>query len=120
MPFVHAVRAERSSFRSMRRFALISAVGLLACAPAVAAAATIKVKPTTVHTGHKVRVHGNVSDCTSLPLLPPPSPPPHDFAGVPAISVAVASSGHSPRRVRIPAAPGTYKITGRCGGGNIG
>jgi hypothetical protein len=104
----------------MRRLAI--ALGLVACATASASAsaATIKVDPGTVQTGHKVRLHGKVADCSEVVLLSHAFPHHHEFAGVASVTIKVQPDGHYSRRVRIPANPGTYKITGRCGGGNLG
>jgi hypothetical protein len=102
----------------MRCLAVVLALAF--CAPAFGATATIRVKPKTVVSGNKVRVHGTVPECEQLTLISRAFPHRHEFAGVPAIFVDVQADGHYSRKVRIPAGPGTYKITGRCGGGNIG
>jgi hypothetical protein len=44
------------------------------------------------------------------------------FAGVPALFAQVGSAGRFSAKTRIPATrrPGTYVLTARCGGGNLG
>jgi len=46
----------------------------------------------------------------------------HDFAGLPAVLARVKSGGSFRVTTRIPATkrPGRYRVTGRCGGGNLG
>ena len=46
----------------------------------------------------------------------------HSFAGVPAVFAQVGSAGRFSTTTRIPAtrSPGTYLLTARCGGGNLG
>jgi hypothetical protein len=101
--------------------ATATAAGL--AAPAVAATPTIKASPNPVHRGELVRVYGVVTGCGgSVTLISKAFPHTHDFAGLPAVFARRSSSGSYSVRVRIPArrAPGTYTITGRCGGGNLG
>jgi hypothetical protein len=106
-------------------------VGLLAPAtPARAASATaLQVRPSSIVAGDTVVVSGSVgpapagSACgTSLMLLSRAFAHTDAFAGVPAVVAAVKPDGTFAVTTRIPrpTPAGTYSITGRCGGGNIG
>jgi len=106
-------------------------VGVLApAAPAWAASATtLQVSPRATTAGDTVVVSGSVgpapagSACaTSLMLLSRAFVHTHEFAGVPAVIAAVKPDGTFTTSTRIPRStpPGTYDLSGRCGGGNIG
>ena len=99
------------------------AVGL--ATPAAAAGPTIQVNPNPVHRGQTVRVHGVVPGCPrgdQVTLISRAFSHRHDFAGLPAIFTTVRRVGGLSRRTRIPRGrrPGLYRITARCGGGNLG
>jgi hypothetical protein len=96
---------------------------------AVQAPPTLQVSPRSVTAGDTVTVSGSLvpapadSACaTSVLLLSDAFVHTDDFAGVPAITAAVKAGGDFAVTTRIPSskAAGTYPITGRCGGGNIG
>jgi hypothetical protein len=106
-------------------------VGMLApAAPAWAAsAATLHVSPSSVTAGDLVVVSGSVgpapagSACeTSLMLLSRAFVHTDEFAGVPAVIAAVKPDGTFAATTSIPRSTpaGTYDISGRCGGGNVG
>jgi hypothetical protein len=106
-------------------------VGMLApAAPAWAApATTLQVSPSSITAGDTVVVSGSVgpapagSACeTSLMLLSRAFVHTDEFAGVPALIAAVKPGGTFTTTTRIPRSTpaGTYTISGRCGGGNIG
>jgi hypothetical protein len=106
-----------------RSTALAAALSAGFVAPAVSAAPTIKAGPNPVRRGELVRVYGVVTGCGgSVTLISKAFPHTHDFAGLPAVFARRTSTGSYSVRVRIPArrARGTYAITGRCGGGNLG
>lgn len=92
------------------------------------ARSTLQVSPRSVTAGDNVTVSGSLppapgSECaTALTLLSRAFVGTHEFAGVPAIAAAVKADGAFTVTTRIPRskAAGTYDITGRCGGGNIG
>jgi hypothetical protein len=109
---------------TLRSTALAAAFTLAAVAPALSANPnTIKVDPSSVHRGKVVRVYGVVVDCQgSLTLISKAFPHTHEFAGVSAVYVTPAATGQYHVRVTIPKSRkvGTYTISGRCGGGNIG
>jgi hypothetical protein len=105
--------------------------GMLApAAPASAApATTLRVSPSSVTAGGTVVVSGSVgpapagSACaSSLMLLSRAFVPTDEFAGVPALTAAVKPDGTFTTTTRIPRSTpgGTYAISGRCGGGNLG
>ena len=103
---------------------------LVPAAPAWAApATTLQVNPSSVIAGDTVVVSGSVgpapagSACaTSVMLLSRAFAPTEEFAGVPAVAAAVRPDGTFAATSRIPQSTpaGTYSISGRCGGGNIG
>ena len=106
-------------------------VGMLApAAPASAApAATLRVSPSSVTAGDTVVVSGSVgpapagSACaSSLMLLSRAFVHTDEFAGVPALTAAVKPDGTFTTTTRIPRSTpaGTYTVSGRCGGGNLG
>jgi hypothetical protein len=105
-------------------------VGMLApAATASAAPTTLRVSPSSVTAGDTVVVSGSVgpapagSACaSSLMLLSRAFVPTDEFAGVPALTAAVKPDGTFTATTRIPRSTpaGTYTISGRCGGGNLG
>jgi hypothetical protein len=109
---------------------ITATVGLLApAAPAWAAPATLQVNPTSITAGDTVVVSGSVgpapagSACaTSVLLLSRAFAHTDEFAGVPAVVAAVRPDGTFSATTRIPSstAAGTYDVSGRCGGGNLG
>jgi len=104
--------------------AAVAVVALLA-GPALAAGATIHVHPTSVPAGGTVTVSGSVPGCPvgdQVTLISKAFVHTHDFAGLPAIFTPVKPGGTFSTTTRIPSTrtPGTYGITGRCGGGNLG
>ena len=116
----------------MRRlFALsgmILVVVLAAAAPA--SAATLAVSPTSVQTSGTVTVSGDVlvngtRTCAvgdDVTLISNAFVGFSEFAGEGALVVPVDATGHFTSTVTLKpsVAAGTYTITGRCGGGNIG
>jgi hypothetical protein len=108
----------------MRTRSFVLALALCAATPAAADddVATIHVTPKTVVAGKQVRVHGIVAACPVVTLLSRAfGRSGGEFAGVPKVDAAVKHAHYSVK-VRIPATkkPGTYDITGRCAGGNLG
>src|SRR5215211_2327978 len=109
--------------RTSTAFLAVAALGL---APGQAfAQATMHVKPKSVHAGKRVRVFGSAGGCMpggTVTLISRAFPATHEFAGVPAVFTPVRPSGNYSRRVRIPKGktPKRYRITARCGGGNLG
>jgi hypothetical protein len=106
-------------------------VGTLAPAASAwaASAATLQVSPGSVTAGDPVVVSGSVgaapegSACaTSVLLLSRAFVHTHEFAGVPAVTAAVKPGGAFTATTRIPSSTpaGTYTVSGRCGGGNLG
>jgi hypothetical protein len=105
---------------------LVAAVAAVAAVPAAAQAASLKVSPDRVSPGAQTRVFGSAAGgCPAgdrVTLISRAFPGTHRFAGVPAVFATTGPSGAFSKRVRIPAgrAPGSYTVTGRCGGGNLG
>src|SRR6266704_2068106 len=103
--------------------AAVAAVTLLA-APAWAAPVAIQVSPKSVVAGGTVRLSGSVGpDCSgAVTLISKAFAHTHDFAGLPAVIATAGPGGTFATATRIPRSkvPGTYTITGRCGGGNLG
>jgi hypothetical protein len=93
-----------------------------------AAHSRLQVSPPSVTAGDTVTVSGWLppapgSECaTGVTLLSRAFVGTHEFADVPAIGAAVKADGTFTVTTRIPRAKaaGTYDITGRCGGGNLG
>jgi hypothetical protein len=88
-----------------------------------AAHPTIKVDPHSVQAGSPVTVHGVVPGCRGpVTLISRAFRHTHDFAGLPAIYARVGKGGAYSVDARIPESrrQGTYTVTGRCGGGNLG
>jgi len=85
----------------------------------------LSVKPGTVRRGASVLVSGVAGGCTSgdqVTIISRAFVATHRFAGVPALFAQVGSAGRFSAKTRIPATrrPGTYALTARCGGGNLG
>jgi hypothetical protein len=109
--------------------AVVFAMLTLLAAPAWAAPATIHVSPSSVAAGDTVTVSGSVGpdsaalECPDgVTLISEAFVHTHDFAGLPAVVAAVQPDGTFTATTEIPRskAAGTYTITGRCGGGNLG
>jgi hypothetical protein len=108
------------------RVAALAILIWLAVTASAAAASTINVSPSTVAAGGTVTVSGSVaggcSPGSQVTLISKAFNPAHEFAGVPAITTSSQSNGHYSVSTQIPSgtAPGSYSVSGRCGGGNIG
>lgn len=105
---------------------VLVAVTFLTASAAATAAPTIRVSPDRAYRGEVVRVFGNVDGgCapgSQVTLLSRAFRRTNEFAGVPAIFARVRSNGSFSKRTRIPRRRrlGRYRISGRCGGGNLG
>ncbi|HST14363.1 MAG TPA: hypothetical protein VLJ44_05875 [Gaiellaceae bacterium] len=85
----------------------------------------LSVSPTTVRRGGTVLVSGVAGGCTAGDRVTVSSrafAATRSFAGVPAVFALVGPAGRFSAKARIPAIrrPGTYVVTARCGGGNLG
>jgi hypothetical protein len=109
--------------------AVVFAMLMLLAAPAWAAPATIRVSPSSVAAGNTVTLSGSVGpdsaalECPDgVTLISEAFVHTHDFAGLPAVVAAVQADGAFTATTTIPRskAAGSYTITGRCGGGNLG
>ena len=85
----------------------------------------LAVTPRTVKRGRTVLVRGVAGGCTTgdtVTILSHAFAATHSFAGVPAVYGQVGSAGRFSALAWIPPrrAPGTYTVTARCGGGNLG
>jgi hypothetical protein len=114
-----------------RMFVLVGVAAVAVCALALpASAASITVSPTSTATSGTVTVSGDVlvngtRTCAvgdDVTLISNAFAGHGEFAGEGAVTVAVDSTGHFTTTVTLDAsvAPGTYTVTGRCGGGNLG
>jgi hypothetical protein len=106
-------------------FAAGTAVAALALAGTVAAAVSLTVAPASVHRGHRVIIRGNAGDCPAgdaVTIISRAFAHTQDFAGQPAVFALVRSGGKFGIRPRIPStkAVGSYSVSARCGGGNLG
>jgi hypothetical protein len=111
--------------RRWRSVGLVAIAAAALAAPAVAARPTIAVDPNSVHRGQFVRVHGIVPGCPrgdQVTLLSRAFSHAHEFAGIPAVFAHVGRHHRYFIRTRIPAGRrlGRYRVSGRCGGGNLG
>ena len=85
----------------------------------------LDVSPRSVHRGTTVIVSGVAGGCTAgdrVTVISRAFAATQTFAGVPAVYAPVGSAGRFSTRARIPATrrSGTYVVTARCGGGNLG
>ena len=83
------------------------------------------VSPGTVHRGGTVTISGSAGDCPrgdAVTIISRAFPRTHEFAGVPALFATVGANGRFRVTTRIPRRRpvGTYVVTARCGGGNLG
>src|SRR3954471_15977946 len=111
----------------MKRVVVSCAAALVMCvlAGAVGAATSLTVAPSPVHRGHRVIVRGNADGCPigdAVTIISKAFAHTQDFAGLPAVFARVRSGGKFGIRPRIPAskAVGSYGVSARCGGGNLG
>ena len=86
---------------------------------------SLAVSPSHVHRGHRVTITGNASGChvgNQVTILSRAFAHTHEFAGVPAVFATVQSCGKFKTGPRIPSARhvGSYGVSARCGGGNLG
>src|SRR4051794_34298277 len=102
-----------------------SAVGLaFASWLPVAGAVALTVTPSSIAAGGSVNVTGNCEPNSSGTAMSPAflHDATHDFAGVGAVTFTTDAAGNFSAAAQIPAtrSPGSYKVTARCGGGNLG
>jgi len=102
-----------------------TAVAALAFVGTVTAATSLTVAPASVHRGHRVIIRGNAGDCPvgdGVTVISKAFAHTHDFAGLPAVFARVRAGGKFGIRPRIPStkAVGSYSVSARCGGGNLG
>ena len=105
-------------------------LGITLGTPALVSAASINVSPGTVAPGGNVRLSGDVlaggtPGCevpATVTLISDAFAGLEEFAGVGAVNLPVDATGHFDSTVTLTAsvAAGTYTISGRCGGGNLG
>jgi hypothetical protein len=105
--------------------AIVVASGLDVAGRTSATTVALTVSPSTVRRGGSVLVRGVAGGCTSgdtVTIISPAFSPGHSFAGVPAVFAEVGAAGRFSTTARIPARrrPGSYVLTARCGGGNLG
>jgi len=105
--------------------AIVVASGLDVSTRTSAVDKALAVRPTTVRRGRTVLVRGVAGGCTAgdtVTILSRAFPATRSFAGVPAVYGQIGSAGRFSAVARIPLvrAPGTYTVTARCGGGNLG
>src|SRR5262249_49149789 len=86
---------------------------------------SLTVTPTRIGRGGTVLISGVAGGCPAgdgVTILSRAFSPVHSFAGVPAVYASVGAAGRFSARASIPRLrrPGSYVITARCGGGNLG
>ena len=115
---------------------IVAIVGLAVLAPAALAASSshfLKVSPSKATQGQIVKVSGSVDhgcqigqtgDVATIVSKAFKGATRHRFAGVPAVKASLAKSTDGTFSIKVTLSnnvnPGTYKVTGRCGGGNFG
>jgi hypothetical protein len=110
----------------IRLLALLPLAATLAVASTAGAAPpSLTLTPTSVERGHRVAIKGSADGCVvgdTVSVLSHAFVHTHDFAGVPAVYAKVRAGGLFRTTTVIPVtrAPGTYTLTARCGGGNLG
>lgn len=105
-------------------------LGITIGTPGLVSAASINVSPGTVAPGGNVRLSGDVlaggtPGCEvpgTVTLISDAFAGLDEFAGVGAVNLPVDATGHFDSTVTLTAsvAAGSYSISGRCGGGNLG
>jgi len=110
--------------------ALVIASVVLVLGAGSAVAATIDVNPSTVDAGGQVTVSGDVlangtPGCTvpgDVTLISPAFVGLGEFAGTGATTATADASGNFTTTVTLSpdVTPGSYTVTGRCGGGDLG
>jgi hypothetical protein len=103
--------------------ALLSALAVATAA--TAAAPSLSLTPSSVKRGNTVLIKGSADGCAvgnSVFIISRAFVHTHDFAGLPAVLAKVKKGGSFRVTTRIPATkrPGRYRVTARCGGGNLG
>ena len=90
----------------------------------VAAKPSLKIIPNPVRAGHVVTIKGSADGCPvrdTVTLISHAFRATHRFAGVPAVLTKVRAGGLFRTTTTIPYGKhGTYSVTARCGGGNLG
>ncbi|WP_195908149.1 hypothetical protein [Nostocoides sp. HKS02] len=111
--------------RKVLGLAIATVAAFWMVAPAHAApAASLRVSPATQQAGGSVQVNGTCEANTSGFAISPAflHDSAHDFAGVGAVAFTTDSTGAFTATATIPASrtPGSYTVSARCGGGNLG
>ena len=117
------MRSVRRVLTSVRARTVVPAAALtlaLAATPAwPATRASLKVSPNPVRSGNSLRVHGRAAGCPRGNIVTIIS---REFAGVPAVTTKVRAHGAFSTTAIVPRVrrPGHYRVSARCGGGNLG
>ena len=103
---------------------LLAAVSVAALAGAASASPPrLRVQPRVAHAGAVVHVRGNADGCPrpdSVAIISRAFPG-HGFAGLGVVYARVRAGGRFAATARIRrAAHGRYRVSARCGGGNLG
>ncbi|TMK38224.1 MAG: hypothetical protein E6G56_15470 [Actinobacteria bacterium] len=119
----------RRVLTSVRARTVVPAAALtlaLAATPAwPATRASLKVSPNPVRSGNSLRVHGRAAGCPRgniVTIISRAFGGPKEFAGVPAVTTKVRAHGAFSTTAIVPRVrrPGHYRVSARCGGGNLG
>jgi hypothetical protein len=105
--------------------AAVAVAGFAAAAGAGMPLTSIAVSPSHVHRGHRVTISGNADGCTvgsQVTIISRAFAHAHEFASMPAVFAMVKSGGKFKISPRIPSTRhvGSYGVSARCGGGNLG
>ena len=123
-------RAARRAAAEFGHKRVLVSVAALVAALATAATATagvpsLTLTPSSVKRGNTVLIKGSADGCAvgdRVFIISRAFVHAHDFAGLPAVLAKVKYGGSFRVTTRIPATkrPGRYRVTARCGGGNLG
>lgn len=114
--------------RTTTRRSALAALAVAGVLPATASAAArpwLTLTPSVVHRGDPVLIRGAAPGCPAgdtVTVISRAFARAHEFAGVPAVLTKVRAGGGFRVTTRIPPrkSPGSYLVTARCGGGNLG
>ena len=123
------LRARRGAAGLGDKRVLVSVATLVAAlataATATAGVPSLTLTPSSVKRGNTVLIKGSADGCAvgdRVFIISRAFVHAHDFAGLPAVLAKVKYGGSFRVTTRIPATkrPGRYRVTARCGGGNLG
>jgi hypothetical protein len=121
----HDDGARRQRDHVLKALVLSAFLAAPALAAPLLAPPSLRLLPSTVAQGGSLTIVGAALGCAlgnDVVVLSRAFSPRREFAGVPAAVTSVRAGGRFRTRATIPRTrrPGTYVVTARCGGGNLG